>query len=143
MALINCPECGREISDKAASCPHCGVPITAQVEQSPESTHGFRETQLGDVKKGSGSIFAILFGLMIMCAGFVCIMVGEFAAALIAIVVGLVMMILGAKLIKGLRAGKCPYCGVDINVAETSATIKCPHCNKVSSIADGKLKAIE
>lgn len=27
MALITCPECGREISDKAAACPHCGFPI--------------------------------------------------------------------------------------------------------------------
>ena len=27
MALIKCPECGREISDKAASCPNCGTPI--------------------------------------------------------------------------------------------------------------------
>ena len=25
MALINCPECGKEISDKAPSCPHCGI----------------------------------------------------------------------------------------------------------------------
>lgn len=27
MALIKCPECGRQISDKAASCPSCGCPI--------------------------------------------------------------------------------------------------------------------
>ncbi len=27
MALINCPECGKEISDKATSCPSCGCPI--------------------------------------------------------------------------------------------------------------------
>lgn len=27
MAMINCPECGKEISDQAASCPHCGTPI--------------------------------------------------------------------------------------------------------------------
>ena len=27
MALIKCPECGREISDKAKACPHCGCPI--------------------------------------------------------------------------------------------------------------------
>lgn len=27
MALITCPECKREISDKAVSCPHCGYPI--------------------------------------------------------------------------------------------------------------------
>jgi hypothetical protein len=27
MALINCPECGKEISDKALSCPSCGCPM--------------------------------------------------------------------------------------------------------------------
>ncbi len=27
MALITCPECGREVSDKATSCPNCGSPI--------------------------------------------------------------------------------------------------------------------
>lgn len=27
MALIKCPECGKEISDKAGQCPHCGYPI--------------------------------------------------------------------------------------------------------------------
>ena len=28
MALIKCPECGREVSDKALSCPNCGYPIS-------------------------------------------------------------------------------------------------------------------
>lgn len=27
MALIKCPECGKEISDKATNCPYCGVPM--------------------------------------------------------------------------------------------------------------------
>lgn len=27
MALINCPECGKEISDKSNYCIHCGFPI--------------------------------------------------------------------------------------------------------------------
>lgn len=27
MALIQCPECGKEYSDKAAACPNCGCPI--------------------------------------------------------------------------------------------------------------------
>lgn len=27
MALITCPECGKEVSDKASSCPNCGSPI--------------------------------------------------------------------------------------------------------------------
>ena len=27
MAIIHCPECGREVSDRAKHCPHCGVTI--------------------------------------------------------------------------------------------------------------------
>jgi len=27
MALINCPECKREASDKVSNCPHCGYPF--------------------------------------------------------------------------------------------------------------------
>ena len=27
MAMIKCPECGKDVSDKAASCIHCGSPI--------------------------------------------------------------------------------------------------------------------
>ena len=27
MALIKCPECGREISDTASACPGCGAPV--------------------------------------------------------------------------------------------------------------------
>ena len=30
MALIKCPECGAEISDKAILCPRCGAEITAK-----------------------------------------------------------------------------------------------------------------
>ena len=34
MALINCPECGKQVSDKAVSCPNCGCPIAT----TPKST---------------------------------------------------------------------------------------------------------
>ena len=27
MALINCPECNSQVSDKARECPECGHPI--------------------------------------------------------------------------------------------------------------------
>lgn len=27
MAIINCPECGNNVSDKAATCIHCGCPL--------------------------------------------------------------------------------------------------------------------
>lgn len=32
MAMIKCPECGKEVSDKALQCPNCGVPIAAQAK---------------------------------------------------------------------------------------------------------------
>lgn len=28
MALTECPECGREVSDRARACPHCGLPMS-------------------------------------------------------------------------------------------------------------------
>jgi hypothetical protein len=33
MALINCKECGKEVSKKAETCPHCGVPLKKQPSQ--------------------------------------------------------------------------------------------------------------
>jgi endogenous inhibitor of DNA gyrase (YacG/DUF329 family) len=36
MPLINCPECGKEISDKAVSCPNCGFPINKKASNDEE-----------------------------------------------------------------------------------------------------------
>ena len=30
MALVICPECGKEISESAEKCPHCGYPLKTQ-----------------------------------------------------------------------------------------------------------------
>lgn len=40
MAMITCPNCGKQISDKASICPKCGYPITSvpeniEIELSP------------------------------------------------------------------------------------------------------------
>lgn len=34
MALIKCPECGKEISDKAPACIHCGYPMEEIVKKN-------------------------------------------------------------------------------------------------------------
>ena len=31
MALIKCPECGKEVSMSAPTCPHCGYPLSKVV----------------------------------------------------------------------------------------------------------------
>ena len=36
MAIIKCPECGHQVSDKAATCPSCGVGIHGKVTKCPE-----------------------------------------------------------------------------------------------------------
>ena len=38
MALIKCPECGREISDATVACPGCGYPIADGAVESGEKT---------------------------------------------------------------------------------------------------------
>jgi membrane protein YdbS with pleckstrin-like domain len=35
MALIPCPECKREVSDRAAACPHCGLALAAPASAAP------------------------------------------------------------------------------------------------------------
>ncbi len=36
MAIIKCPECGRQVSDKAPICPSCGVEIAGKVTTCPQ-----------------------------------------------------------------------------------------------------------
>ena len=33
MALIKCPECGKDVSDQATTCIHCGYPLRKHTEQ--------------------------------------------------------------------------------------------------------------
>lgn len=30
MALVKCPDCGKQISSQAASCPNCGCPMASR-----------------------------------------------------------------------------------------------------------------
>lgn len=42
MALINCPECNQEISDKSKTCPNCGYPL------EDNNTNVINQTQSGE-----------------------------------------------------------------------------------------------
>ncbi len=44
MAIIQCPECQKDVSSKASTCPHCGYPLEPQETfQEPQET--FQEPQ--------------------------------------------------------------------------------------------------
>ncbi len=51
MALIKCPECGKEVSDRAKACPSCAYPLPQSVFQSPPTsstpTHPRKKEPLG------------------------------------------------------------------------------------------------
>lgn len=36
MAIIKCPECGHDVSDRAKTCPHCGIAIAGQITICPD-----------------------------------------------------------------------------------------------------------
>ncbi len=55
MALISCPECGKEISDKAFACPHCGNPMNPQPQQLQQPQ---QEEYLSCPKCGSHELHA-------------------------------------------------------------------------------------
>ena len=44
MALVKCNECGREMSDKAASCPGCGAPTAAEKVSTASAPKTKRKT---------------------------------------------------------------------------------------------------
>ena len=50
MALINCNECGKQISDKAAVCPQCGAPVQSH-KIKPELAVTFRDPHTGPIKR--------------------------------------------------------------------------------------------
>lgn len=77
MALISCPECGNQVSDKAATCPHCGINIQKELKpfSSGDAPRSFAltgdrrclgcgyEGQMGTWFGGSFVPFLVMLGL--------------------------------------------------------------------------------
>ena len=71
MALIKCPECGKEISDKAVACINCGCPVSAMKSapaQPTESTRPAMPVKAAEPAKQAvdtanlGNVFGQFFG---------------------------------------------------------------------------------
>lgn len=54
MALKNCEECGKEISDKAPACPNCGAPVL-KTQMAPQARPNIEK------KKSKKAIYVIFF----------------------------------------------------------------------------------
>ena len=45
MALIHCPECNKEVSDRAEICVHCGYPISKWIKKKIQIRHSLNESK--------------------------------------------------------------------------------------------------
>lgn len=55
MALLKCPECKHDVSDKATACPHCGYPMNSPTSTKPRIRNG-KPTKLPN---GFGCIYKL------------------------------------------------------------------------------------
>jgi transglutaminase/protease-like cytokinesis protein 3 len=63
MALIDCTECHKQVSDKATACPHCGAPIASASHPIPASISTERSSK-PTPKKTSSLTWLILIVLV-------------------------------------------------------------------------------
>ena len=71
MALISCPECTKEISDKVKACPHCGYPLVEDnIEtQKVELTSVNVKIEEGKKKKIVGRLISFLIIISMLIGG--------------------------------------------------------------------------
>jgi membrane protein YdbS with pleckstrin-like domain len=63
MALINCPECGKQVSTEAKACPSCGFPVAEKVAHGTEpiAQRATPEELLAEVRPSWWNYFWYLF----------------------------------------------------------------------------------
>ena len=70
MALIDCHECSKGISDKAPNCPHCGAPNISVVEGSEGPSSNSMKVLMKNLLKGVVAL-TVLAGILITVENFI------------------------------------------------------------------------
>jgi len=65
MAVINCPNCQKKISDKAKSCSHCQLDVT---NADPEQLANLRK--VNTIKKSQRIMTLSFIAMLLFCGGF-------------------------------------------------------------------------
>ena len=112
MALIKCPECGKQISDKAATCPNCGIDVQKAFMPSPQ--HRYQPNSVAPetfikTRRAPFSIVALILSIVsyillaIMSTGIGTgrsEFVGIILPVLLASILGFVFSIIGLTIVK-------------------------------------------
>lgn len=96
MALINCSECNKEISESAHACPNCGVPLTkGKIQFKNTQQSNYREKRQVSFLLGVGIFFfPIIFVWFLLRKGHsILARVIGFGYVIVSIVVSLVMSV--------------------------------------------------
>lgn len=70
MALIACPECGREVSSSAPACPACGYPVAAEQTAAAEAASSSSEV-LAEIRPSWWGYFWHLFFFWLIVPPFI------------------------------------------------------------------------
>ena len=82
MALITCPECKKEISDKSTVCIHCGYPINLEKTNIVSSVEECKDMQTATSKTDVSQVInvqkykKIIISIVIIVAVIICIIYG-------------------------------------------------------------------
>lgn len=137
MALVSCPECGKEISDTARACPHCGYAIR---ETAAGQT---KRTPLTEKAPSRASGIFLCIGGMVMALGSLLFCLFLLPFGIIGLVVSVMMIFAGVQQFEDAQSGTCPYCGNAVTVPTKDLTCKCSYCRKTSTKKDGFLETID
>lgn len=95
--MIPCPECKKEVSDKANFCPSCGHPLAADTPKETPTTIQFTKKKWKEIMLWGGAVTLLgtaialnglyhldagtgSIGFLIGLAGFITLMVGRIGA---------------------------------------------------------------
>ncbi len=102
MALIFCPDCGKEVSDNANNCPNCAYPISKLKNHTQTFTPVYQNNQL--ILAGyfavffSFFIFPVFFMIIGIIIGIINLTKGAIGHGILQIILSLLFGILGTFL---------------------------------------------
>jgi uncharacterized membrane protein YvbJ len=95
MALIKCPECGTEVSDKAPQCPKCSYPIsTIPAGQKVEDVQTIQQTSKRFKKQIIIAVILLIGGIIVLAIGADGKRYGLAGVGILAIILGVVWYII-------------------------------------------------